>query len=875
MSVWRQIRHGLRVLTRRTAADRELSDELDHYIEQVTNAHRLRGMPAEDARRAALLEVGNRTALQEEVRSYGWENAIATVAGDARHAGRQLRRNPSFALIGVITIALGIGATTAIFSAVHPILIEPLPYPNADRVVMIWDVGASGTQQEGTFATYKELADRNATFSAIAVMKPWRPTLTGPEQPERFEGQRVSWSYFRVLGVAPILGRSFEPVEDRQGGPQVVILSDRIWHRRFAADRAIVGRQITLDDRTYTVVGVMPPGFENVVASSAELWAPLQYDMSEGRAWGHHLRTVGRLRPGVSIETAHRDLNGIARSLVEKHPQAFGHPDLAVSLLQDEVTREVKPALVAVSGAVLLLLLIACVNVANLLIARGTQREGEFALRAALGAGRRRLVRQLLTESLLLTALGGMAGLAVAWTGVRVLVAMSPASVPRIQSISIDGAVFGFALAVTVLVGIALGVVPALRAAKADLHGTLQLANRRTAGSRQLVRRLLVVSEVAVAVVLLLTAGLLVRSVQRLFDEEPGFIPTNLLTMQVQTAGRRFSDDSATRQFVDRSLEAVRQTPGVSGAAFTSQLPLSGDADVYGVQLEREGDATADRSVYRYAVSPGYFAVMGIPLRSGRLLDEHDVGGAPLAVLVNESYARRAFPGQNPLGQRLHIGSTDGPWYSIVGVVGDVKQVSLAVDRADAVYVTSSQWFFADNAMSLVVRTGGDASSMTAAVRNAIWSVDKDQPISRVATMDRIVADSAAERRFAMMLFVAFALVALVLAAAGVYGVIAGSVAERTRELGVRAALGASRVEIGMLVARYGLGLTTAGVAIGLAGAVLATQGIASLIYGISRLDPFTYATVILVLTAVAAAACAVPAWRASRIDLAATLRAE
>lgn len=319
----------------------------------------------------------------------------------------------------------------------------------------------------------------------------------------------------------------------------------------------------------------------------------------------------------------------------------------------------------------------------------------------------------------------------------------------------------------------------------------------------------------------------------------------------------------------------MRQTPGVSGAAFTSQLPLSGDADVYGVQLEREGDATADRSVYRYAVSPGYFAVMGIPLRSGRLLDEHDVGGAPLAVLVNESYARRAFPGQNPLGQRLHIGSTDGPWYSIVGVVGDVKQVSLAVDRADAVYVTSSQWFFADNAMSLVVRTGGDASSMTAAVRNAIWSVDKDQPISRVATMDRIVADSAAERRFAMMLFVAFALVALVLAAAGVYGVIAGSVAERTRELGVRAALGASRVEIGMLVARYGLGLTTAGVAIGLAGAVLATQGIASLIYGISRLDPFTYATVILVLTAVAAAACAVPAWRASRIDLAATLRAE
>ncbi len=802
---------------------------------------------------------------------------MQTIWQDIRYGIRMLLKKPGFTSIAVITLALGIGASTAIFSAVNPILFEPLPYLHASRIMMIWEIQRDGRQNPGNaFGTYRALVEQNRSFAAIAAMKSWQPTLTGATEPERLDGQRVSAIYFQVLGVTPMLGRDFQPADDQLNGPKVVILSDGLWRRRFNSDSNILGRQVRLEDDSYTVIGVMANAFENVLAPSAELWAPLQYDMSQGRAWGHHLRMVGRLRPGVSRDQAKSEIDVISRDLVQKHPRDYGREGFIVNSLQDDVTGAVKPMLLAVLGAVVLVLLIACVNVTNLLLARGAQRRGEFGMRAALGAQRTRLIRQLLTESLLLAILGGAVGMVVAEISVSALVALSPPGLPRADAIGLDGTVFAFGLGITTLVGLVIGLIPALGASRADLHTGMQQNSGRTAGGHQFTRRALVVAEVALALVLLVSAGLLLRSLQHLFAVDPGFDASNLLTMQIQTSGQKFNDDSTTHRFFAQALESVRQVPGVTSAAFTSQLPLTDDSDIYGVQFESSpNDPDHDVGAYRYAVTPGYLETIGIPLRRGRLLDARDVAGAPVSVLINESFAKRKFPGQDPIGQRVHVGRTDLPWYTIVGVVGDVKQTSLAVSRADAVYITPTQWYFADPAMSLVVRTRGDAAPLAPAARNAIWSVDKDQPIVRVATMDQLLAASAAERRFALILFQAFALVALVLAATGIYGVLSGSVTERTREIGVRLALGASRGDILALVVRQGMTLTGLGVVSGLSGALVASQAIVTMLFGVSRLDPITYLSVIGLLVGVAVIACWVPARRATKVDPLVALRYE
>jgi putative ABC transport system permease protein len=772
-----------------------------------------------------------------------------------------------------------VGATTAIFSAVNPILFEPLPYPHADRIIMLWETRTDGSRGDGSFGMARALSERLHSFEAIALLKPWQPTRIGPAEPERLEGQRVSASFFTVLGVAPILGRSFVASDDRPDGPNVVILSDALWRRRFDSDPSVVGRQVRLDDIPYVVIGVMPASFENVLAPGAELWAPLQYDLSQGRAWGHHLHTVARLRDGVGVDQARRELDRVGQLVIdEQHPETYGDDvRFIVARLQDDVTRGVRPALLAILGAVVLVLVIACVNVTNLLLARGVHRRGEFALRAALGAARGRLVRQMLTESLLLALLGGVVGMVVAKLGVRALVALGPHDLPRIGAIAVNGVVFAFGLAITTLIGVAFGLVPALQAARSDPQRDLQEGTRRSAGGHRRARGALVIAEVAIALVLLVGSGLLLRSLARLFAISPGFSSTQLLTMQVQTSGRRFADQSTSARFFEAALEAVKSVPGVDAAALTSQLPLSGDFDSYGVHFESSPAQRSDEdhSAFRYGVSPGYIETMRIPLVRGRTLDAHDRAGAPLVALINESYARREFPGVDPIGQRLRIGPMDSDPYTIVGVVGDAKQMSLAVSQTDAVYTTMSQWRFADNAMSLVIRARGDPAALVPAIRQAVWSVDKDQPVVRVATMDELLAASAAERRFALVVFEAFALAALVLAAAGIYGVLAGAVAERTREIGVRAALGASRERIIGLVLGQGLRLTTVGVLIGLAIAAGASQALTALLFGISRLDPVTYGGVVALLGAVAMIACALPAWRAARVDPARALRAE
>jgi putative ABC transport system permease protein len=877
MSLWRHLSRGFRALVRRDAAERELRDELDHYLEEAAAAHRSRGLSPAEARRAARLELGSETGVAEQVRAYGWENLVSTTVADLRYGARRLCRDAAFTLLAAITLALGIGATTAIFSAVHPILLQPLPYPDAGRVTALWEIAGDGSRLAGTYATYRALAERSRSFAVLAVSRPWQPALVGGAEPELLTGQRVSAGYFHVLGITPALGRGFTAADDQPGAPLVVVLSHELWQRRFGADPAILGRAVRLDDDNHLVVGVMPRGFENALAPATTIWRPLCYDLSLPQAFGHHLRTLGRLRPGVDPQQATRELAALVPSLQRDLPAAHVADRLVVTSLQDDVTREVRPALLAIAGAVVVLLAIACVNVTHLLVARGARRRGELALRAALGAGRARILRQMLAESLLLALFGGALGVGVGVAGTRALIAASPAGLPRVGAIGVDPTVLGFALAVTTLVGLLCGLAPALRAARRDLEPALRQASRRTTGGRS-PRGRLVIAEVALAVVLLMGTGLLLRSLQRLLEVPLGFSPTGVLSLQVQAAGHRFADDAVTRAFFGEALAAVRRLPGVAAAAWTSQLPLSGDEngfdDSFGLHFEADAPQ-AGQGVLRYAVSPAYFTTVRVPARSGRLLDDRDRAGAPPAALLNESFARRRFGDADPVGQRLRIGPQESPWFTVVGVVGDVRQASLAASPEDAVYVTTDQWHWADRALWLVVRTGGDPGALATSIQRAIWSIDPDQPIVRVATMESRVAASAAQRRFTMALFAAFAAVALSLAATGVYGVLATSVAERRREIGMRCAMGASRRGILAEVLGQGMRLTAAGALLGLAAAALASDVLASLLFDVSRLDPLTHGAVVVLLVAVAAAASAVPAWRASRVDPAITLRAE
>jgi predicted permease len=801
---------------------------------------------------------------------------------DLRYAVRQLQKSPGFGCAAILILALGIGGASAIFSVLNPILFEPLPYPHANRIMTIWYSGSDGERIPQAFHTYREVAERNHSFEALAVMKPWQPALSG-DQPERLDGQRVSAAYFRALGVSVALGRDFQPADDVVNGPSVTILSDGLWRRRFGGDATIIGQHVRLDDQPYTVVGVMPGGFENVLSPSAEAWAPLQYDpgavsSKESREWGHHLRMIGRVRSGVGQDLAKSDLAWIARTPVAEFPRpnfvSLAH-GFSTDLLQDDVTRGVRPALLAVFGAVILVLLIACVNVTNLVLARSAQRQGEIAMRVALGAPVQRVRRQLVTESLLLAVLGGIVGIFITEFGIRLLLALSPSGLPRMNAIRLNGAVFLFAFGLTMLVGLIVGLIPSWQASRGGLQSSLQEGSQRLAGSHQRVRQSFVVAEVALSLLLLVSTGLLFHSIRRLLAVPPGFDASDAISMQVQTNGRRYDVDRVCNQFFTQALEAVRQVPGITSAAFTSQLPLSGDSDVYGAKFEGD-DPETGYPVYRYAVSPDYFETLRIPLRHGRLLDAHDTENTPPVVLISESLAKRRFPNQDPVGKRLHIGGRNGtPEFTIVGVVGDVKQMSLGLNDSDAVYTTTTQWSLTDRTLSLVVRGRGDVSALVPAIRNAVWSVDHDQPIVRIERMEALLAESAAERRFVLILFEAFGIVALALAASGIYGVLAGSVAERTREIGVRSALGASRRGIIALIVRQGMRLTGVGALLGVASAALASQAIASLLFGVSRFDPITYLAAVVTLAAVAALACVVPAWRASRIDPMVALRYE
>jgi predicted permease len=886
IALLRQIRRGVSALFAPARADSDLDHEISDFVQARTRELIRENLSYDEALRRATMEIGNVTATREQVRASGWEHGIDTFLSDCRYAGRRLRRDPGFTIVAALTLALGIGAATAIFSAVNPILFRALPYPGAERLVTISDRSQSGAPAEPTFGTYEELAERSRSFEVISAADLWRPSLTGTDEAERLQGQRVSASYFHTLGVLPRVGRSFDSAEDVPGTGKVAILSDRLVKRRFVGDGSVVGASITLNGEPYLVIGVMSPGFTDIMAPATDVWAPLQAQRRaspNAREWGHHYRIVGRLRRGVDVEEARRELASIASQPMPtdfpRVPWAALQNGLLVRGLQEDITSGARPALIAIVAAALVLLLIACVNVANLLLARSTRRRAELSLRAALGAERRRLVRQLLTESVILALLGGALAFFVAHLGVGALVTLSPPELPRAEVIRVDAAAFGFGVIITTIVGVSVGLLPALSASRADVRG-MQSASRTATSRRSVARGALVVSEVALALVLLIGAGLLLRSFTQLLAVPPGVRAEHVLTMQVVDAADQNRTDEQRLEYFGQVVHAVRNVPGVVGAALTSQLPLSGDLDAYGFSFAAHPDREpgADGAAMRYAVTAGYLRVMGIPLLRGRLLEETDRAGSPGAFLISESLARQTFGEADPIGQHVRFGpDTDGtrPWGTVVGVVGDVKQQSLATANTAAFYVSSAQWRWVDPVQALVVRTSGDASALSNAVRRAVWSVDRNKPITRVATMEQLISRTGSDRRFASVIYGTFAMAALLLAAVGLYGVVSGLVAERTREFGIRAALGATRADIVRGVLRRGLLLTGIGLAIGVAGASAGSGLLESLLYGITRADPATYLGVVALLGGVALVACWIPARRAASVDPAVTLRAE
>lgn len=808
------------------------------------------------------------------------DGRLAALIRDCRYGLRSLGKAPFFASLVIVTFAIGLGASAAIFSVLDPVLLRGAPYPAADRLLTVWAREKDGSESNIGYLTFHDIQRETRTLGHVAALSYWTPTLRAADASERLTGQRVTRDYFATLGVRPALGRDFTVEEDHSATRTVVILSHGLWERRFGGDPAIVGRTITLSDRSYTVIGVMPRNFESLLAPQAQLWAPLGYELSDPQACRscQHLRMVGRLKDGVTLGAAAAELNGLSEAMVRANPTDYSAPGMILVSLNDYLIRAVRPVLLATAAAVGLLLLIACVNVMNLFLGRAVKRTSEFAVRTALGAAAGPLVRQVLAEAVMLALAGAVLGIGLAYAAVAGLVRLAPPGVPRLDQVAVNLDVILFTFVVATLAGIAAGLAPAFAALRANLAELLRQGGRSIIGrgSRR-VRTILVVAEVALALVLLAGAGLLVRSLGHLLAVDPGFKADGLVTLELEAAGSRYDSAVAINQLFATVAERVGALPGVASVGAVSQLPLSGDFDSYGIHLESRPNANPaeDPSAFRFAVTPGYLRTMEIPLIRGRELLASDDATAPPVVLINETMARRLYPGQDPLGQRVKFGGTDGPWRTIVGVVGDVHHQSLEAGEEMEFYHTATQAPFPDSRLVLVVRATGDPGSLVPSIRQAIREIDPAVPIATVSTMTEYIRARAAIRLFARAIFQVFAAVALVLAALGLYGVLAGSVTERTREIGIRSALGAPRGSLLALVVRHALKLTVIGMAIGLGGALALTQLLHSLLFGVTPTDPATFAAVGLLLLLVALVAAGIPALRASRVDPAVVLREE
>jgi putative ABC transport system permease protein len=791
---------------------------------------------------------------------------------DVRYSFRKLSQSLGITAIAVLALGLGIGANSAIFSVVNTTLLRPLPFKDPDQLVMVWENNLKkGVNQIALSpANYADFRDQSQSFSAMAAMRPANFTVTGGDEPERVPGAMVTPNLFTLFDVRTVVGRAFLPEEAQPGSDAVVLISHGLWQRRFASDANVVGRQLKINGRDYQVVGVVPPDFR--LSQRADLWTPLALGPKEAvdRAVGS-LAVIGRLKPGVSVERAESEMSAIAGHLREQYPDTNADHGIRLVSLHEQLVGDIRLALFVLLGSVGFVLLIACVNVANLLMARAASRQKEMALRTALGASRWRLARQLLTESVMLAISGGILGLFIAYGGIGLLVAGIPDSIPRAQESGIDLRVLAFTLGVSVLMGIVFGLAPALQGSKANLNETLKEGGRSASagsGGRRL-RGILVVAETALALVLLVCAGLMIQSFVRLQEVDPGFNPSGLLTMQMTLPPSKYAEPHQQTAFYDDLLERVRNTPGVQSAGLVTTLPLSGANNIV-TSFVIEGSAAAspgqDLTADYRVTSPDYFRTMGIPVQRGAIFTRQDTAQSPPKAVINETMARRYFASQEPVGSRITV---DVPpklvTFQIVGVVGDVRHFGLDRDAKPEFYVSYLQqpW----PAMTLAAKVGGDPLKMAPAVRGKVIEVDKDQPVFNVRDMNQIMAESVAQPRLTMFVLGLFAAVALLLAGMGVYGVMAYSVTQRKHEMGLRMALGARPSHILKLVVRQGMLLTLIGVVIGLALAIAATRLLSSLLYGVSATDPLTFVSVSLVLSLVALLACYLPARRAMRVD--------
>jgi len=803
---------------------------------------------------------------------------LQTFFGDMRLGARMLRRSPAFTTTAVLTLGLAIGATVAIFSVINPVLLRSLPYPSPDRLAFVWERNRDGTRDNVGFQTIVDVASRAKSIERWAAIGGWTPTI-GDAEPEVVTGDRVSWSYFRVLGVAPALGRDFLQEEDQPNHQLEVILSYGLWQRKFGGDSSIVGRQISVSGTKMTVVGVMPASFDNAVTTQSKIWRVLGYAPSQPFACRtcHHLRMLVRVKPGVSLAAASSEIDGILGSLIAENPTQYASVGAQVVRAQDEITRAYRPALLALGGAVLLVLLIGIANVANLQLARAVRRSDEFAIRSALGASRGRVRRQLLAEGLVLALLGGTSGAIIGRLALPMLVDQLPPGLPRLDAIRFDGGAFGIIAAIVLALALALTLAGARRDRR-DLGESLRSGQRLATGSHQMARSTFVVVEIALATMLLVSATLVARSLVLLLGVNAGFDASHLLTLQVTATGARYPDNASLFAYHDRLRTAVRAVPGVQSVALTNQVPLAGNVDMYGVLDPDNMPANPELvpSGDRYVVSPEYFSTMKIPILRGRAYTDGDAADTTNKVaLVSAALAERLWPNQNAIGHHIRLGGTQGPTRTVIGVTGNVKHRGLDATTTQQFYAPEPQWLFADNAEMIVVRTTLAPSSLVQAVRRAVSSLDPTVPISAVATMDDVIAQSTAQRRLALVLFAAFAVAALLLSAAGIYGVLAGNVAERTREIGLRAALGAAPREIMSLVITQGMRLAVFGLVLGLVGAAGLTRFLQTLLFNVGENDVATRVVVVAVLAVVTLAACAIPASRAVRINASEALRGE
>jgi len=888
MFAWiRTLASRTRTLFSPRQVDQDFEHELETHLDLLTDENVHRGMTPEEARRAARIRLGGNTQLKDTNRELHGLPFIETFFQDVRFALRMLRKNPGFTAVAVLTLALGIGANTAIFSVVYAVLLKPLPFTNPDQLFTAFQANKQqGIAETGcSYLNFEEWRAQNHVFSELAGIVAHQLTLTDGGDPTVVNTSVVTSELFALLDVKPLVGRIFSPQDGKQGAPPVVLVSEDLWRGRFGADPRILGTSINLDQRPFTVIGIIPGAFHTpFFTTKQEVWIPLVQDpvfstRMPQRA-SHLLPVIGRLKPGVSVAQAQAEMDAISGRLAAEFPAENSGWTVRLVPLQKEIVGDVRTALLVLLGAVGLVLLIACANIANLLLTRATSRSKEIAVRTALGAGRARIIRQLLSETAVLGLLGGAAGIALAYWGVKALSSLLPSSLPQMNPIRVDYFVLGFALLLSAIAGVAFGLVPAMFAANADIQSSLRESVRvGESRNRRRARSFLAAGEISLALVLLVAAGLLLRSFSKLMSVSPGFDVQHIVKADISLPQFQYSEPRQWTAFSDELLARIQSDPGLQDSAIAVPRPIADlrvtlPFDIVGSPPVSASGA-ASRTTSYVSISPGYFHVMSIPLLSGRLFDQRDIMSSPRVTIISKTMAQRNFPNQDPLGKQITFGFPPAPgvMHEIVGIVGDVRDDSLGQDPRPMVYVPYAQApFWGAN---VVVKSTLSPSSVAATIRQEVQKIDKDLPVTDVAKMPDLIDASVAQPRFRTFLLGLFAVMALVLAATGIFGVISYSVSRRTNEIGIRVALGASRGTILRMVLRETLVLTFAGLAVGLPCALAGSRLLRNMLFGVSAGDPATLAIVAITLAAVAALAGYVPARRAMLVDPMVALRHE